>query len=216
MKKSYSRHPLMRTIAGVAAASMISLSIAQPVLAFDSMDGLTGGAKIYGLSFTGDFSFNKMSVNSFAYVPVDGMSGSYSDGGIVSFSNGMVKTDLPLFSYGDAVQYPGILYNHNGEQFFNHVVGAAEGNGDSQAVIWPYVLGGIVVVGGVAAIIISNNDDDEPTVDPVVATTTTTTTPTTTTTTTTPTTTTEPAPAPEPVPAPADGESDGNGSGGSL
>ncbi len=203
MKKSYSGHPVKRAIAGAVVASMISLSIAQPVLAFESMDGLTGDVKVYGLSFTGDFSFNKMSVNSFAYIPVEGMNGNYNDGGIVSFSNGIVKTNLPLLTFGDEVRYPGILYNHDGEQFYNHIAAAAEGSVESQAVIWPYVLGGVVVVGGIAAIIIANNNDNDNT--PVKPESTAIATPAPTTTS-TPITTSTPTPAPEPAaaePAPA-------------
>lgn len=149
MKKSYSRHPLMRTIAGVAAASMICLSVAQPVLAFDSIDGLgvNGDAQIYGLSLTGNFEFNKVSVNSFAYTSVEGMTGSYDDGSFVSFSNGMIKTDLPLLSFGNKVQYPGIFYNHDGTQFFDHVAAAADGNVESGSLVWAYVLGGLAVAG---------------------------------------------------------------------
>jgi hypothetical protein len=164
MKKSYSRHPLMRTIAGVAAASMICLSVAQPVFAFDSIDGLgvNGDAQIYGFSLTGNFEFNKVSVNSFAYTSVEGMTGSYDDDGFVSFSNGMIKTDLPLLTFGNKVQYPGILYNHDGTQFFDHVAAAAEGDVESGSLIWAYVLGGLAVAGIIYTISEDTGNDTPP------------------------------------------------------
>jgi len=164
MEKSYSRHPLMRTIAGVAAASMICLSVAQPVLAFDSIDGfgVNGDAQIYGLSLTGNFQFNKVSVNSFAYTSVEGMTDSYNDGGFVSYSNGMIKTDLPLLTFGNEVHYPGILYNHDGTQFFNHVAAAAEGDVESGSLVWAYVLGGLAVAGIIYTISEDTANDTPP------------------------------------------------------
>ena len=169
MEKSYSRHPLMRTIAGVAAAGMICLSIAQPVSAFDSIDGLgvNGDAQIYGLSFTGNFQLNKMSVNSFAYSPVEGMTGTFNDGGFVSLSNGMIKTDLPLLTFGNEVRYPGLLYNHDGTQFFNHVAAAAEGDVESESLVWAYVLGGLAIA-GIIYTISEDTDNDMPAVPEVV------------------------------------------------
>ncbi len=168
MKKNYSRHPAIRTVAGIAAAAMISLSVAQPVVAFDSMDGLgiNGNARIYGLSFSGDFDFNKMSVNSFAHTPTDVINSNFDDGGLVSFSTGMVKTDIPLLTFGDDVRYPGLLYNHDGQQFFSHVAAATEGDKKSESLIWVYVLAGAALA-GIVFTMSESTDDSSKTPDPV-------------------------------------------------
>ena len=161
---------IKRGISLITTAGFLCLSIVQPVLAFESFNEIRGNgdAKIYGVSLTGDFDFSRVSVNSFAYVQTNGVTGSFNDDGIVSFSDGMLKTDLPLLTFGSKVSYPGILYNQNGEQFINHIVAATEGNTESQTVIWPYVLGGIVVVGGIVALIASSSssNEDEPQTTP--------------------------------------------------
>ena len=166
MRKRYSMHPLMKTVAGFTATTVLGLSMVQPVFAFNSIDDFGAGsnAQVYGLSFTGDFNLNRMSVNTFAHTPVEGIHNSYYDGGIVSLSNGMIKTDLPLLTFGDDVRYPGIFYNHDGEQFYNHVLGATEGVQKSESLIWAYVLGGLAVA-GIIYTISDSTDNNTPPID---------------------------------------------------
>lgn len=84
---------------------------------------------------------------------------------MVTIGDGMAQTELPLLTFGDKVRYPGLLYNHNGEQFSDMLLAAAQGDETSQTKIWTYVLGGVVLVGGIVALASSGDDDND---DPVV------------------------------------------------
>ena len=176
MPGKYTTHPLFKTIAGITTAGFLGLSMPQIVWSSGTefkvlveSHGALVSSKTVGVNITGDLDFSNISINSFVYDPVDGLEGSNYSNAIFSVDNGVAKADLPLFTFGNNVEYVGVFYNQNGMQFYEHVVNAAEGDQVSKDMTWLYVAGGLFVVGGLAALAASGGDTKntkETTVEP--------------------------------------------------
>lgn len=158
-----------RFISVITAVGFLSLVTVQPVVGFET-DGLDMAFKtpIVGIGFSGSLDFKNLSISGFSYTPVDGLHGQFSDRDNLIFGirDGQVKIDLPLVTFGEDIKYPGVFYNHNGTQLYQHILYSYEGREDSQAIIWPYIVGGALVFGGVIAMAASSsssggsNDDN--------------------------------------------------------
>lgn len=170
MKRCYRESTRFKIIAGLTTVFFLALSVSTPVLAFDSMlEGSEQSGRVIGLSLSGNFDFTNVKIAGFSHQPIDGMSGK-SDSLSKSFfavDDGVVKTQLPLVTIGENVIFPGILYNHNGPQFYEHIVNAASGEEQSQSKVGLYVLG----VGAMGALIFamasSSGGDDKAPAEPV-------------------------------------------------
>ncbi len=168
MRKNNREFTFFKAIATVTIAGMFGLSIPVSSKAIDSdLDGEVVTGEVVGLGVSGDFSFKKLYIMGFAHRPLNGFSGSSGSFRDTFFSieDGVAKVQLPLLSFGVEIKKPGIFYNQNGEQFFDHIVKAASGSEESQTIIWPYVAGGVLLVGGVVALASGSGGDDAP--DPV-------------------------------------------------
>jgi hypothetical protein len=170
MKRYYRESTPFKIIAGLTTAFFLALSVSTPVLAFDSiLEGSEQSGRVIGLSLSGNFDFTNIKIAGFSHQPIDGMTGK-SDSPSTSFftvDDGVVKTQLPLVTIGENVRFPGILYNHNGPQFYEHIVNAASGEEQSQSKVGLYVLG----VGAMGALIFamasSGGGDDKAPAEPI-------------------------------------------------
>jgi hypothetical protein len=163
MGKISGRSVFFKLIANVTVVGMLGVTVPVSAVAIDSIfNGEMVSGEIVGLGLSGDFSFKSICLMGFAHRPLSGLVGSTGSeaDSFFSIEEGVAKVQLPLLSFGADVKYPGIFYNQNGEQFFNHVANAASGSEESQKIIWPYVAGGVLLVGGVVALASDSGDDD--------------------------------------------------------
>lgn len=168
MKKTYRESSLFRVAASIAAASILSLSVmASSSIAYD--DGWESNGQVYGINFTGDLDFNRMQLSGFAHTPA-GISGSSSTSTPFFYlDNGMAKTELPLFTFGDSVAYPGIFYNSGDVQFYSLVLNAAEGDAAATSTITLYAAAAAAaIVAGVVAVDAGAGSGGEESCDSIV------------------------------------------------
>ena len=183
---------IRRISATITAMGFVGLSTVQPVAGLDLQQfQRTDRQQTVGISFSGTLDFSRCQLNAFSAQSLDGIGPHVNNGnGLVTARDGRVQVDLPLLTYGEDIVYPGIFYNHHGEQFYRQVLNSYEGYEDAETNYWPYIIGGVVIVGGMVALAVALNDsDDDDSSDPPATTATTTTTTSgsrTTTTTTTP------------------------------
>lgn len=162
MKK---KSAILKTVAGVTAFMILSLSVSSPVFAFDSAmfqnsdfhNAAEHGKShetVIGVSFSGDLSFENFGLNVFAKekIGVSGGSGARAKASLFAVDSGMITATLPLFTFGKKISYPGIFYNADGKQLYEHVIKATEGNSNSQGTVMLYCLGGALLAGGIAAV----------------------------------------------------------------
>ena len=155
-----------RGITLVTVVCFFSFCVFSPVYGadYDLMDD-TGGTRMVGVSFSGNFDFSSFSINGFYLSPVKSLRGSTPENGrtFISIDNGVIKTSQPLLTFGKDVEYPGLFYNHTGAGFHNLITRAAQGEESAWTSLWPYILGGAVIIGGIALIASnSGGDDGEP------------------------------------------------------
>ncbi len=161
--------------ASITALGFVGLSTVQPLaggdlLRFEQADR----QQTVGLSFSGTLDFSRCQLNAFSAQSLDGIGPHVNNGnGLVRARDGRVQVDLPLLTYGEDIVYPGIFYNHHGEQFYRQVLNSYEGYEDTETNYWPYIIGGVVIVGGAVAlaVAISDSDDDSKNNDPQATTT---------------------------------------------
>lgn len=165
MKKTMRKAPFIKTIATVTAACFFWVSTS--AFAFDpEFSGRDNSARIYGLGLSVDLDFSTFKLVGFSHQPMTNLSGSSDDSvdSIISIEDGVVKTQLPLVTLGDSIKYPGIFYNHNGPQFYDHVIRATSGEeseGESESLVGLYVLGLLACGGLVFAMASSSSDNDD-------------------------------------------------------
>lgn len=152
----------------------VGLSTVQPVAGFDLRRfEQADRQQMVGISFSGTLDFSRCQINAFSAQSLDGIGPHVNSGnGLVTARDGRVQVDLPLLTYGEDIAYPGIFYNHHGEQFYRQVLNSYEGYEDSETNYWPYIIGSVVIIGGVVALAVALNDSDDDSSDPPATTTT--------------------------------------------
>lgn len=185
----------MKTLFTKILVTILTIAISSlPALAWD-YDGTAamenanesiGGIKFEVSAIFEKFQFKNAKLVSFVQNHNPSLQYSEMQSDFINIQNGAIETQIPLATFGKNVQYPGLFYNQNGNQFYEEVGLALEGNKKSKKLLWVYAGLGLAAIGGIVWVISANDDDDD---DPVTETTsttnaTTTTIPTTTTTTT--------------------------------
>ena len=163
MKKWYRESAIFKIITGVTTAVFLTLSVSTPALAFDSaLSGSEYSGRVFGLSLSSNFDFTNFKIAGFSHQPIDGMNGTSDHPSELFFTvdDGAVKTRLPLVTLGENVRFPGILYNHNGPQFYEHIFNAASGEEQSESMVGLYVLG-VAAMGAIIFAIASSGGSDD-------------------------------------------------------
>jgi len=142
-----------KTVSIITMAGFLGLSTLQPAIGFEFEPYGTGNeSQIMGIGFSGSLDFKNLRVTGFSYSPMKGIHGNFSaaNNSLLRAEDGLVKVDLPLFTFGADIKYPGIFYNHNGKQFYQYIINSTEGDEAAQMAMTPYVLIVAGVIVGVA------------------------------------------------------------------
>ena len=170
MKNRYRESAIFKIITGVTTTLFLGLSISAPALAFDpefSRGEYSG--RVFGLSLSGNLDFTDFKIVGFSHQPIDGLNGtsSNSSDSFFTIEENLVKTQMPLVTIGKNIKNPGILYNHNGTQFYEHIVNAASGEEKSESMVGLYVLGAAAMGAIIFAMASSSSSDDKETTEPI-------------------------------------------------
>ena len=132
-----------KTVSIITMAGFLGLSTLQPAIGFESEPyGIGTESQVVGIGFSGSLDFKNLRITGFSYSPMKGMQGNFSaaNDSMLRTEDGLVKVDLPLFTFGDDIKYPGIFYNHNGNQFYQYIINSTEGDKAAQMAMTPYIL----------------------------------------------------------------------------
>lgn len=149
-----------KTVSIITMAGFLGLSTLQPAIGFESEPyGIRTESQVVGIGFSGSLDFKNLRVTGFSYSPMKGIHGNFStaNDSMLRAEDGLVKVDLPLVTFGDDIKYPGIFYNHNGNQFYQYMINSTEGDKAAQMAMTPYVLIVAGVIVGVVALAYSGS-----------------------------------------------------------
>ena len=172
MKNSYRESAIFKIITGITITFFLGLSISAPALAFDpEFSRGEYSDSVFGLSLSGNLDFSEFKIVGFSHQPIDGLNGtsSNSSDSFITIEENMVKTQLPLVTIGKNIRYPGIIYNHNGTQFYEHIANAASGDEKSESMVGLYVLGIAAMGALIFAVAPSGSSDDKEPTEPINA-----------------------------------------------
>jgi len=144
-----------RVTAGLVIIGIFGLTLPSQALASERwlddrhlMEPTKFSNRTIWLVLKGNFDFSMLTINgqvnseSIGALDWDNLTSDRN----FTISNGMIKTELPLFTFGSNVQYPGLLYNQNEEHLSRMLQGVTEEGEYSKPEKWKYVVGGALLV----------------------------------------------------------------------